>query len=95
MAYHKGQSFNENHLRPCPMLENPDILRKIVKESGAHSTDLESFEDVDHLCSKCDEYAKKWQPVADKIWNEPEHLKKLEEQKGRYQNYSKEYKKGN
>lgn len=23
MAYHEGQPFNENHLRPCPMLENP------------------------------------------------------------------------
>ena len=26
-AYHDGQPFNENHLRPCPMLENPDKLR--------------------------------------------------------------------
>ncbi len=27
MAYHDGQPFNENHLRPCPMLENPEKLR--------------------------------------------------------------------
>ena len=27
MAYHEGQPFNENHLRPCPMLENPSLLR--------------------------------------------------------------------
>ena len=39
-AYYKGQPFNDNHLRPCPMLENPELLRKIVKESGAHSSDL-------------------------------------------------------
>ena len=26
MAYHEGQPFNRNHLRPCPMLENPDLL---------------------------------------------------------------------
>ncbi len=32
MAYHDGQPFNENHLRPCPMLENPELLRKMVKE---------------------------------------------------------------
>ena len=38
-AYRKGQPFNDNHLMPCPMLENPDILRKIVKETGAKSTD--------------------------------------------------------
>ena len=30
MAYHDGQPFNENHLRPCPMLENPEVLRGIV-----------------------------------------------------------------
>ncbi len=27
MEYHKEQPFNENHLRPCPMLENPEKLR--------------------------------------------------------------------
>lgn len=27
-AYYKGQPFNDNHLRPCPMLENPELLRK-------------------------------------------------------------------
>lgn len=26
MAYRNNQPFNENHLRPCPMLENPEIL---------------------------------------------------------------------
>ena len=26
MAYHDGQPFNENMLRPCPMLENPEKL---------------------------------------------------------------------
>lgn len=34
MAYHDGQPFNENHLRPCPMLENPEILRDMVKRTG-------------------------------------------------------------
>ena len=92
MAYHKGQPFNENHLRPCPMLENPDMLRKMVKETGAHSTDLESPEEVDHLCEKCDDYAKTWAPEAQKIWDSPEHKAKQHDYKGRYQNYSKEYK---
>ena len=30
MAYHRGQPFNDNMLRPCPMLENPDKLREMV-----------------------------------------------------------------
>ncbi len=53
MAYHNGQPFNKNHLRPCPMLENPELLRKMVYDTGAHSTDLQSPETVDHLCDKC------------------------------------------
>ena len=31
MEYHKGQPFNKNHLRPCPMLENPKLLREMVE----------------------------------------------------------------
>ena len=67
-AYRKGQPFNSNHLRPCPMLENPEILQKLVHETGAVSTDLQSPETSEHLCGKCVEYAKEWKPVADKLW---------------------------
>ena len=70
MAYHNNQPFNDNMLRPCPMLENPEILQRIVKESGAHSTDLQSQETAEHLCSKCVHYAEEWAPVADKLWAE-------------------------
>lgn len=68
MAYHDGQPFNENHLRPCPMLENPEKLRQMVQATGAHSTDLQSPETADHLCDKCEAYAKNWQPTADRLW---------------------------
>lgn len=77
MAYHDGQPFNHNHLRPCPMLENPDLLRKIVKETGARSTDLQSPETVDHLCDKCEKYAACWKPKADELWQQS-HPEKAE-----------------
>ncbi|MDD7210666.1 MAG: radical SAM protein [Lachnospiraceae bacterium] len=70
MAYHDGQPFNKNMLRPCPMLENPEKLRAMVEKAGAHSTDLQSPETAEHLCAKCDRYAKNWQPVAEKLWKE-------------------------
>ena len=81
MAYHNGQPFNKNHLRPCPMLENPELLRQMVHDTGAHSTDLQSPESVDHLCDKCGAYAADWQPVADEIWS---HVTLRE---SRYENY--------
>ena len=70
MAYHNHQPFNCNHLRPCPMLENPDMLKMMVHQSGAHSTDLQSPESADHLCDKCRNYAACWAPEADLLWNE-------------------------
>ncbi len=68
MAYHDGQPFNENMMQPCPMLENPEKLRSIVEQTGAESTDLQSPESADHLCSKCDSYAACWAPKAEKLW---------------------------
>ena len=68
MAYHDEQPFNDNHLRPCPMLENPNALREMIEKTGAHSTDLQSPESVEHLCAKCDVYAKNWKPTADSLW---------------------------
>ena len=69
MAYHDGQPFNENMLRPCPMLENPEKLRAMVEKTGAHSTDLQSPESVEHLCGKCDAYAANWKGTADRLWD--------------------------
>ena len=73
MEYRKGQPFNDNHLRPCPMLENPEKLREIIKKTGAKSTNLIREEDVETLCSRCDEFAYEWQPVADEIWATTKH----------------------
>ena len=69
MAYRANQPFNCNHLKPCPMLENPEILQRMVHETGAHSTDLQSPESVEHLCGKCAEYAKNWDERAQELWN--------------------------
>lgn len=82
--YHEGQPFNRNHLRPCPMLENPQCLRQMIEETGAHQTNLESPETVEHLCGKCDAYAKEWAPAAEEYWSTHTHPKR------EYGNYSEE-----
>ena len=74
-AYREGQPFNDNMLRPCPMLENPELLQEIVKRTGAHSTDPQSPEAVEHLCGKCEAYAKDWAVMADKLWAESREKK--------------------
>ena len=75
MQYHRNQPFNQNHLRPCPLLDNPGRLTSMVELSGAHSTDLTHPEDVKALSDKCLDAAKAWKVNADRLWNEshPNH----------------------
>lgn len=82
-AYHAGQPFNENHLLPCPMLENPEKLRAMIDSTDAHSTDLQSPESAEHLCAKCEQYAADWAAAAEELWEEsPRGQKaKLEKEK--------------
>ena len=75
MQYHNNMPFNDNMLRPCPMLENPERLRKMVHESGAKSTDMTSPEPVDDLCNKTTPYADRWKVRADELWAENRKVK--------------------
>ena len=84
MAYHEGQPFNRNHLRPCPMLENPDLLVEMVHKTDAHQTNIESPESVEHLTDKCRPYAEVWKPVADQEWASETHKRPS------YENYTAE-----
>ncbi|MGI6764873.1 MAG: radical SAM protein [Anaerovoracaceae bacterium] len=81
MAYRKRQPFNDNMLRPCPLLDNPEMLQAMVKESGAKSTDMEAPEDVDKLCAKTVDVAKAWSSVADRLWAERQEKLEKEQQK--------------
>lgn len=70
MGYYNDQPFNDNHLRPCPMLENPECIEHLVEESGAHSTYLTEDETVYELTSKTRPMAERWKPVAERIWTD-------------------------
>lgn len=70
MQYKKNQPFNNNLLRPCPLLDNPGRLTEMVEKSGAKSTDMQNPENVRELSAKCYNAAQKWAPVADELWEE-------------------------
>lgn len=72
MQYYNKQPFNENLLRPCPLLDNKGELAEMVEAAGAKSTDLERPEAVRNLCAKCADAADDWAEVAAKLWNENE-----------------------
>lgn len=69
-AYQKRQPFNQNLRRPCPLIDNPEMLRDIVAESGARSTQLHSDETAAEFAAKLAPYARAWGEVADRIWEE-------------------------
>ena len=68
MQYHDNQPFNDNHLRPCPLLDNAGRLAEMVENAGAASTDMENPENASDLCAKCISAAGKWKVAADKLW---------------------------
>lgn len=70
MQYKENQPFNENHLRPCPLLDNKGALENMVEKSGAKSTDLESPEDIHELTKKCEHAADCWETTSAPMWEE-------------------------
>ncbi|MCE5201635.1 MAG: radical SAM protein [Synergistaceae bacterium] len=70
MQYRANQPFNDNMLRPCPLLDNHGRLTEIVEKSGAVSTDMLNRENVRDLSSKCEKSATAWAPVASKLWSD-------------------------
>jgi len=71
--YAASQPFNENHLRPCPLLDNPEKLREMVLRSNAKSTQFLDEEDVVSLTAKCQDASMAWAARADELWNEKKH----------------------
>jgi MoaA/NifB/PqqE/SkfB family radical SAM enzyme len=74
--YRQNQPFNQNHLRPCPLLDNPEQLSEMVHRAEAYPTQPGDLEPVDDLTGKCREAAKRWANTADRLWAESHTEKK-------------------
>lgn len=76
-SYQKRQPFNENSLRPCPIIDNNPALREIIKESNAKPTH-DGAEDVvsKEVGKQLEELAERWQDVS---W--PIHQDRVSEDK--------------
>lgn len=67
--YRDKHPFNSNHLRPCPCLDNPDMLLEMVQASQAQSTQVDR-ENVVDLTGKCRAAAERWAPTAERLWRD-------------------------
>jgi MoaA/NifB/PqqE/SkfB family radical SAM enzyme len=78
-SYQKRQPFNENLLLPCPIIDNPQALRDIVKESGASPTH-EGADTIlkDEIAVELDRLSAEWGRISKPIFEERMGIK-LEE----------------
>ena len=75
-SYRKRQPFNQNNLRPCPLIDNPEKLLEIVRESNAKHTENSEKSHIENLYDDLSVVAENWGKIADKIWNEKIKSKK-------------------
>lgn len=89
MAYKRNQPFNNNMLRPCPVLDNPGAISKMVAESGAYSTEMQHPESANELFDKTINAAKAWKVKADELFDRNEYIAKHVKDENMY-NYEKD-----
>lgn len=77
--YRAHQPVNRNHLRPCPLLDNPAVLREMVHATGAVSTDTRAPESVDTLTARTEAAARAWASTADRLWQANPRRESLEQ----------------
>lgn len=75
-AYQKYQPTNGNLLLPCPIIDRPKILRRIVEESGAGP----SYDGADHIlkgeaAAFLERRAAEWSRVSQPLWNKRQQKK--------------------
>lgn len=60
--------LSENHLRPCMIIDHPEVLRELVKCHGAHPTRPGAESIVTSFADQLDAYAKEYGELADRNW---------------------------
>lgn len=66
------QPYNKNLLMPCPMIDNPQEIRNIVKETGAYAThsSAELMITDGNFMNKLDKLAEEFKPAAEQAFAE-------------------------
>lgn len=66
--YQREQPFNGNHLAPCPIIDAPQALRKMVDECGAYPTHKGAEQVLEgEVAEHLDDLSQRWIDVADQF----------------------------
>jgi MoaA/NifB/PqqE/SkfB family radical SAM enzyme len=64
------QPHNRNHLRPCMIIDNPHVMREVIRNTGARFTHPGAEEIYTTYKDWMDDYASHWGKLADQVWEE-------------------------
>jgi MoaA/NifB/PqqE/SkfB family radical SAM enzyme len=68
-AIRKRQPYSDNYLRPCMIIDNPDVLQSVVDEARPHETcrggALRLVRDLKPMLLS---YASQWKALSDPVW---------------------------
>jgi MoaA/NifB/PqqE/SkfB family radical SAM enzyme len=69
------QPYSRNLLRPCKIIDNPEVLREVVRECGAKPSyeGAETIVEDAAVRAHLDSYAKEWARIADRVWQGPQY----------------------
>jgi MoaA/NifB/PqqE/SkfB family radical SAM enzyme len=63
------QDKNKNLLRPCIIMDKPEVYREVCKIQGVRFTHTGADQIITDFAPQIDTYAKTWGELADKAWN--------------------------
>jgi MoaA/NifB/PqqE/SkfB family radical SAM enzyme len=66
----KRQPYDDNLLRPCMIIDVPEILREVVTACGAHPTHVGADAVIHELARDMDRYSESYHEIADRKWEE-------------------------
>lgn len=69
-TWRANQPFGHNFLRPCPICDHPEMLRKFVKETGARPTHPDADCLINEFAPQLDAYAAAMARKYGKVWQE-------------------------
>jgi hypothetical protein len=75
-----SQPHNCNHLRPCMIIDNPQVMRSMSGLEGVYFTHPGAEEIYTIHKDRMDEYAARWGAFADQVWRE-EYKKEIDLEK--------------
>lgn len=64
------QPHNPNHLRPCMIIDNPHVMRDVIRKTGARFTHPGAEEIYTVYKDRMDRYARRWGRLADHVWSQ-------------------------